>query len=46
MDKNLLDFYNEYVENGSNIHEHATKNGLTNTECFMLIKIGQRLAGV
>lgn len=46
MDKYLIDFYNEYVATGSNIHEHAVNNGITNTECFTLIKMGLRLVDV
>ena len=36
-------FCNEYVATGSNIAEHAHKHGITNTECFQLVKMGQRL---
>ena len=43
MNKYLVDFYQEYVANGSNIDAHAKKNGITNTECFQLVKMGERL---
>lgn len=46
MDKQLISFYNEYVATGSNITEHAHKNGLTPTECFNLVKIAKRLLNI
>lgn len=44
MSEELIAFYNEYVKDGSNISLTAEKNGITNTECFMLVKIGKRLS--
>lgn len=44
MDSLLIAFYQLYVNEGSNIHECAIKNGLTNTECFTLVKMGKRLS--
>jgi len=43
MNKQLIAFYNDYVSTGSNIAEHAKRNGITNTECFQLVKMGERL---
>ena len=43
MNEHLISFYNEYVSTGSNISETATKHGITNTECFQLVKMGERL---
>lgn len=44
MNKQLISFYEEYVKDGSNIHLTAEKNGITNTECFNLVKMGKRLS--
>lgn len=44
MNKNLIEFYNEYVATGSNISEQAERHGITNAECFQLVKIGERLS--
>lgn len=44
MNTKLIAFYLDYVAEGSNIHEFAVKNGITNTECFTLVKMGKRLA--
>lgn len=43
MDSLLIAFYQLYVKEGSNIHECAIKNGITNTECFQLVKMGEKL---
>ena len=41
MNKQLISFYNDYVSTGSNIAEHAEKNGITPTQCFQLITMGE-----
>lgn len=43
MNKILINFYNEYVANGSNIAETAKTNGITNAQCFKLSQYGQEL---
>lgn len=44
ISKDLVEFYNEHVATGSNISEQAARHGITNTECFQLVKIGERLS--
>jgi hypothetical protein len=44
MDKVLISFYDEYVKDGLNISLTAEKNGITNTECNLLVKMGKRLS--
>jgi hypothetical protein len=43
MKQKLIDFYNEYVADGSNISETAEKNGITNTMCFIMVQFGKTL---
>ena len=43
MNTELIKFYQEYLEKGSNISEQAARHGITNTECFLLVKMGERL---
>ncbi len=45
MNKEIIKFYEEYVATGSNISEQAARHGITNTECFLLVKMGARLTG-
>lgn len=40
----LKSFYNDYVRNGSNIHETAVANGLTKTQCYILVQFGKTLS--
>ena len=42
MKQKLIDFYKEYVANGSNVSEHAVKNGVTNTDCVLMVKMGEK----
>lgn len=44
MDKVLIAFYQEYVATGSNISEFAQKNGITNTDCYLMVKMGEKLS--
>ena len=46
MNKELINFYNDYVKDGSNISVTAEKHGITNTECFLLVNMGKRLSSV
>lgn len=43
MDKVLIAFYQEYVATGSNVNDFAVKNGITNTDCFLMVKMGEKL---
>lgn len=44
MKQNLIAFYNEYVANGSNVSEHAIAHGVTNTDCVLMLKMGEKYA--
>ena len=44
MNTELIKFYQEYLEKGSNISEQAARHGITNTECYLLVKMGERLS--
>ena len=44
MNEHIIKFYQEYVAKGSNISEQAARHGVTNTECFQLVKMGERLS--
>jgi len=46
MNTLLIKFYLDYVADGSNVNDTAVKNGITNTECFQLVKMGKRLVEV
>lgn len=36
-------FYENFISQGSNINDYASLHDLTNTECYTLIKIGERI---
>lgn len=38
----LIAFYNRYTENGSNIANFAKAEGITPTDCYLLIKMGEK----
>jgi hypothetical protein len=42
MKQKLIEFYNEYVATGSNVADHAEKNGVTNTDCVLMVKMGEK----
>lgn len=42
MKQNLIKFYDDYVATGSNISEHALANGVTNTDCALMLKMGEK----
>ena len=44
MKQNLIDFYNEYVADGSNVSKTAEKHSITNTQCFILAQFGKMLS--
>lgn len=44
ISESIKEFYHEYVKTGSNISEQAERHGITNEECFQLVKIGKRLS--
>ena len=46
MKNQLISFYNEYVSNGSNITEFAEKNGITPTQCFQLVTMGENYSKI
>lgn len=43
ISESIKEFYHEYVKTGSNISEQAERHGITNEECFVLVKMGERL---
>lgn len=45
MKQILITLYQAYVASGSSIAKTAEANGITNTECYLLVKIGKRLSG-
>lgn len=44
MNEKLIEFYKEFLANESNISVVAEKNGITNAECYQLVKMGERLS--
>lgn len=42
MKQTLIKFYEDYVANGSNVSEHAQANGVTNTDCVLMLKMGEK----
>lgn len=41
----IIAFYKQFIEEGSSIAKTADMHGITNTECYLLVKIGKRLSG-
>ena len=46
MKKQLVDFYNAYVASGSNVSAHAIANGITNTDCVLMVQMGKKYSEV
>ena len=42
MKQTLIAFYHAYVAEGSNVTDFATKNGITNTDCVMMVQMGKK----
>lgn len=44
MKQKLIDLYNEYVADGSNVSKTAEKNEITCTQCFIMTMFGKSLS--
>ena len=42
MKQTLIAFYHAYVAEGSNVTDFTTKNGITNTDCVMMVQMGKK----